>query len=113
MLLKDKVLESYDKNKAVELLKMIIETPSVTWDETELAMKLSEFMLQNDFDEVKLQEVDEGKYQTIGTVKAPVAAVQNVCMFPTHFSNIKIYNITIFIISQHVCSTNKGSHSQL
>ena len=49
MSFKDKVLENYDKNKAVDLLKMMIETPSVTGDETELAKKISEFMLQNGY----------------------------------------------------------------
>ncbi|MCK4581961.1 M20/M25/M40 family metallo-hydrolase [Candidatus Bathyarchaeota archaeon] len=69
MSLKDKVLESYDEKKAVELLKMMIETPSVTGDETELARKVAEFMRRNGFDEVELQEVKDGKYQTIGTMK--------------------------------------------
>lgn len=69
MSLKDKVMASYDEEKAVELLKMMIETPSVTGDETELARKVAEFMRLNGFDEVELQEVKPGKFQTIGRVK--------------------------------------------
>jgi acetylornithine deacetylase len=63
------VLKKYDERAALELIKMMLETPSVTGEETELAKKVADFMNNRGFDEVILQEVVKGKFQTIGKVK--------------------------------------------
>ena len=65
---KDLVLRSYDENAAIRLVKMMIETPSVTGDENRLAVLLADFMKERGL-EVELQEVREGAFQTIGRVK--------------------------------------------
>ena len=66
---KDKVLRSYDNAAALNLLKKMIEVPSVTGDETELARETAAFMEDRGFDEVILQEVRPDKFQTVGRIK--------------------------------------------
>ena len=66
--LKDKVLKSVDEKGIIELAKLMVETPSVTGDETELAKRMADFMKDKGF-EVELQEIEEGKFQTIGRIK--------------------------------------------
>lgn len=66
--LKDKVLQNVDKKGIIELAKLMLETPSITEDETELANRMADFMKDKGF-EVELQEVGEGKFQTIGRIR--------------------------------------------
>jgi len=67
--LKERALGCYDKAAAMDLVCLMIETPSVTGDETELAIKMADWMEERGFHEVELQEVREGKMQTIGRIK--------------------------------------------
>ena len=69
MIQKQKIINGYDAKKALKLLKMMIETPSVTGDESILANKTANFMEERGFDEVVLQEVRPEKFQTIGRIK--------------------------------------------
>ncbi len=66
---KNKVLRSYDNIVALDLARKMIEIPSVTGDETELAKEVATFMEERGFDDVVLQEVRPGKFQTIGYVR--------------------------------------------
>jgi acetylornithine deacetylase len=69
MSIKNEVLSSYDEKVAVKLLKNMIEIPSVTGEETELAKYTGDFMKERGFHEVHIQEVVKDKYQTIGLVR--------------------------------------------
>jgi len=69
ILAKENMLKNYDQEAAMDLVKLMVETPSITGDEAELARLVAGFMEDRGFDKVDLQEVREGKVQTIGWVK--------------------------------------------
>lgn len=66
--IKDEVLKSIDEKRIIELAKLLVETPSVTGDETKLARLMAGYMKERGF-ETELQEVEMGKFQTMGRIK--------------------------------------------
>jgi acetylornithine deacetylase len=66
--LREKIATSLSPVETRKLVKDIIEIPSVTGDETELAIYVADF-LKTAGVEVELQEVKKGKLQTIGRIR--------------------------------------------
>jgi acetylornithine deacetylase len=66
-LTKKKILSCINPVETKKLVKDVIEIPSVTGDETTLAMYVADFMEKIGI-KVELQEVEKGKLQTIGRI---------------------------------------------
>lgn len=66
--LKDRVLSSIDEKGTIELARLMVETPSVTGEENELAKLLGNFMRERGI-HAELQEVERDKFQTIGRIR--------------------------------------------
>jgi len=63
-----KLLGNIDEEEIVALAKDLIRIPSFTTEETEVARTLATFMEDNGL-EVELQEVEPGRYQTLGRIR--------------------------------------------
>ena len=63
-----KVLGAVDKEALLDIAQELIKVPSFKTQETEMARYLGNYFEQRGY-EVELQEVEEGRYQTIATLK--------------------------------------------
>ena len=63
-----KVLDAVDKEALLDIAQELIKVPSFKTQETEMARYLGNYLSQRGY-EVELQEVEEGRYQTIATLK--------------------------------------------
>jgi acetylornithine deacetylase/succinyl-diaminopimelate desuccinylase-like protein len=65
---KERILKHYDEKSALKLVKQLVETPSVTGNENEIAKILHDFLKERGFI-AELQDIGNNSLQTIGRIK--------------------------------------------